>query len=70
MVTFGSPTIAVEAVDSTTGIVVWTIGEVVSIMGTLMGETELSAARVDTTFEMMFDERLLVVGLDTAEMGI
>jgi hypothetical protein len=70
VVTFGSPTTAVEAVDSTTGVVVWTIGEVVSIMGTLVGEAVLSTASVDSMLELMLDARLLVAGLDTAEMGI
>ena len=67
--TFGSPTIAVEAGDSTAGVVVWTTGEV-TITGTLMGEAVLSTASVDWMVEILLDEGLLVTRLNTAEMGI
>lgn len=70
VVTFGWPTIAVDAGDSTAGVVVITIGEVVSITETLVGEAVLSTAKVDTMSGMMSDERLLVAELDTAELGI
>lgn len=70
VVTFGSPTTAVKAGDSTTGVEVGAMGEDVSITGISLGEAVLSRASVDSLLEMMFDEGLLVMGLDTAEMGI
>jgi hypothetical protein len=69
-VTFGSSTTAVKAGDSSSGVVVWTSGEVVSITGTSLGEAVLSTASVDSMVEMLLDEGLLVTRLDTAEMGI
>jgi len=71
MVTFGSPTAAVEAVDSTIDVVAWDTDEVVSITGTPTDEAVLSAADVDLMMlETILDERLLVARLDTADMGI
>lgn len=70
MVTFGSPTVAVEAGGTMTDVVVWETNEVVSITGTPTDGAVLSAASVDSMFETMLDERLLVARLGTAEIGI
>ena len=70
MVSFGSPTVAVEAGDSTIDVVARDTDEVVSITDTPTDEAVLSAASVDSMFETMLDERLLVARLGTAEIGI